>query len=113
MKTLLLAFLALATVACNKPIKTYECEPGTERPCMCLNDVIGEQECSKGPIYYNWTPRAWVPCSCCWDVYENDHGPYLIEKNDASGCWTDAYDPSTPTYDTEDDIGEDRGLSDG
>lgn len=108
--TLILAFLL---ISCNKPVKVYECEPGDSRLCKCLNGELGDQECSKGPLFTNWTPREWIPCSCCWTVYKNDRGPYKIEKNDASGCWTDIYDPAIPSYDIGDTKDEVRRSSDG
>ena len=113
MKAFILIFCVLLISGCKKPIKQYECTPGDSRLCMCLNGELGDQECSKGPLYTNWTPRAWIPCSCCWTVYENDLGPYRIEENDASGCWTDIYDPAAPTYDVGEDTNGDRRSSDG
>ena len=108
----IIALLAFALIGCNKPVKVYECKPGDSRLCKCLNGELGAQECSKGPVFTNWTPREWIPCTCCWTVYENDMGPYKIEKNDASGCWSDTYDPATPTYDIGDTTDANRGSSD-
>ena len=112
MKPFVMIFSILLILGCNKPVKKYECVPGNSRLCKCLNGELGAQECSKGPIFTNWTPREWIPCSCCWSVYENEMGPYKIEKNDASGCWTDTYDPATPTYDIGDTTDANRGSSD-
>lgn len=109
----IIVFLAFFLLSCEKPIKIYECEPGEDRTCKCLNGEIGDQECSRGPAFTTWTPREWIPCSCCWTVLTNEHGPYYMEKNDASGCWTDVYDPSTPTYDIGRDNSERGGPSDG
>ena len=111
-KALTLVF-ALFLFACNKPVKQYECEPGASRLCKCLSGELGDQECSRGPLHTNWKPRAWIPCSCCWKYFYDDHGLNKIEKNDASGCWSDAYNPSTPTYDTGKDTNGSRRLSDG
>tara|TARA_Y100000592_G_scaffold70491_1_gene109649 strand:+ start:847 stop:1230 length:384 start_codon:yes stop_codon:yes gene_type:complete len=110
-KFLVLAF-AFSLSSCNEPQKQYQCEPGENRRCLCKSGLSGAQQCSKGPVFTNWPPREWIPCSCCWTVYENDLGPYYIEKNDASGCWDDIYDPATPTYDVGDELSADRRSSD-
>ena len=104
---------ALFLFACNKPTKQYECEPGDSRQCKCLSATTGTQECSRGPLHTNWKPRTWVPCSCCWEYFYDDLGLNKKEKNDTSGCWSDAYNPSTPTYDTGKDTNGSRRLSDG
>ena len=49
--------------------------------------------------------RTWLPCDCCYDIKKDDHGIYYINKEDASGCWDDVYDPSVPTVK---DVGGDQ-----
>ena len=111
-QSVLYIFLMFFLIGCNKP-KVYECTPGTKRFCLCLDGTLGEQECSKGPLYTNWKARKWIPCSCCWRTLSDDQGPYRTEKVDASGCWTDTYNPATPTYDIGDSDNEGGGPSEG
>lgn len=112
MEKTLIVLITLFALGCDKP-KSYECVAGVERQCVCLNDVIGKQECSKGPLYTNWKARKWIPCSCCWRTLSDDSGPYRTKKVDASGCWTDTYNPATPTYDIGDSDNEGGGPSEG
>lgn len=107
-------FFAFLLVSCNPaPPKVYECSPGKTRKCVCLDGQVGYQECSRGAMHINYTPRTWIPCSCCWTILEDEHGPYFIKKNEDSGCWLDSYDPATPTYDVQGADIEGRRFSDG
>ena len=99
MRYILLLVLLLA--GC-KEAKVYECAGWEKRICVCPNGVIGIQKCSRGPAFADPPPvRTWLPCDCCYDIKKDDHGIYYINKEDASGCWDDVYDPSTPSYDAE------------
>ena len=106
MKKTILFLSALLLLCCNKEIKTYECEALTKRMCYCPSGEIGRQKCSRGPAFADPPPvRTWLPCDCCYDIKKDDHGIYYINKEDASGCWDDVYDPSVPTVK---DVGGDQ-----
>jgi hypothetical protein len=82
--------------------RIYECDLWEERQCICPNGSIGEQECSRGPAFAQpKPPRTWPPCSCCFDKRESEHGISYTDKNDASGCWEDTYDPSTGPFEVD------------
>ncbi len=99
MKKLIL--LAIFLYGCNEP-KIYECGAWDDRPCLCPNGEVGEQECSRGLAFNDPNPpRVWLPCSCCYDKKRGEHGLHYINLIDASGCWDDVYDPSIPTFEAD------------
>ena len=99
MKYILL--LSLLLFGC-KELKVYECRGWDKRPCACPNGDVGTQKCSRGPAFADPPPvRTWLPCDCCYDIKKDDHGVYYINKEDASGCWDDVYNPSEPSYDVD------------
>jgi len=100
MKYIFLLALLLG-VACKEK-KIYECRGWDKRACICPSGKLGKQKCSRGPAFADPPPvRTWLPCDCCYDTKRDEHGIYYININDASGCWDDIYDPSTPSYDID------------